>query len=58
MNCDLDQTVSAVLFCHLHTLEFYCAGGLDGVERTNKKNIKYLTSNTFLKHDGADSPFC
>lgn len=37
-NClDLNQIVSAVLVCHLHILEFYWAGGLDGVERTNKE---------------------
>ena len=35
----------------------YCAGGLDGVERTNKTNIKYLISKTFLKCDGVDSRF-
>lgn len=63
MDCGFDQIVSAVLswksplFYDLHRLEFYCAGGLDGVERTDKRNKKYLTSNTFLKCDGVDSPF-
>lgn len=29
----------------------------EGVERTDRENRKYLTPNTFLKHDGVDSPF-
>lgn len=37
---------------------FYHPGGLDGVERANRKNTEYLTSDTFLKYDGVDSPFC
>lgn len=30
---------------------------MEGVERTDRENRKYLTPNTFLKHDGVDSPF-
>lgn len=58
MDCDFDWIVSAELVCDLHRPEFYCPGGPAGVERINRENIKYLTSNTFLKYDGVDSPFC
>lgn len=63
MDCDFDQIVSAVLswksllFFDLHKLEFCWAGRLDGVERANKKNIKYLTLNTFFKCDDVYRPF-
>lgn len=37
---------------------FFRPGRLHGVERANRENTEYLTSDTFLKYDGADSPFC
>lgn len=65
--CDFDPIVSAVLpwesllFCDLHGPVLCWTGrpdGSDGVDRTNRENIKYLTPSTFLKCDGIDSPFC